>query len=91
MEKNRQTGRTTRIVDHIVEQLFSVGECISTDHICFEYENISSQHLLHLIEKVKRRVEIESNGVKTTKSNIFWVDTKKKIPMVHFKIDIKTI
>ena len=33
----RQTGRTTRIVQHVVEQLYSVGTCVATDHIVYEF------------------------------------------------------
>ena len=72
----RQTGRTTRIVNHITEQLFSVGRCIATDHTAYEYDR-SKITLLYLIERVKKNVsnvnsstdwklehkEVEVNGV----------------------------
>ena len=63
-EKNRQTGRTTRIVYYIVEQLMNHGECISTDHTAYEYKGNAGvrKSLLHLSEKVDTRIREMSNG-----------------------------
>lgn len=36
IESNRQSGKTTRIINNVIEQLYSVGQCIATDHTCFE-------------------------------------------------------
>ncbi len=35
IESNRQSGKTTRIINNVIEQLYSVGQCIATDHTVF--------------------------------------------------------
>lgn len=53
MEKNRNTGRTSRIASFVVDQLYTTGQVIVTDHIQFEYPNSSLRSLDVLIERVK--------------------------------------
>jgi hypothetical protein len=77
----RQTGRTTRIVQHVVEQLFNTGKCISTDHIVYEYSNIGKNSLLEFVDKVRRQVETYSHGSKTIDSEFIKV---KDYNMVYF-------
>lgn len=49
----RQTGRTSRIINFTIDQLFSVGEVIVTDHVAFEYP--STLKMLHyFIDRVER-------------------------------------
>jgi hypothetical protein len=74
MENNRQTGKSSRIADYVTEQLFNVGRCISTDHIVYEYDNISKQKLEYFVEKVKRRVEVHSHGSKKIKYKFIKID-----------------
>lgn len=89
MERNRQTGRSSRIVNHVTEQLFSVGGCISTDHVFFEFDNLKSKNLRNFIDRVRRRVETESGGLKTIDFEIVKVVTSKEIvPAVYFKIEL---
>jgi hypothetical protein len=79
----RQTGRTTRIVQHVVDQLFSVGTCVATDHVVYEYENPKLSMLGYFKEKVEREIEFRSHGskgVKTTDLNV------NEIPYIKFEI-----
>jgi hypothetical protein len=50
----RQTGRTSRIVDYAIDQIFSCGNVIVTDHYMFE-EGSSRKSNEHLIDLVYRR------------------------------------
>lgn len=84
MEKNRQTGRTTRIVNHVVNELFSVGGCIATDHTVFEYEKVPLTGLQCFIERVEDLVTLQSRGINKVKSTIFR-DNKNK-PIVNFEL-----
>lgn len=52
----RQTGRTSRIVDFTIDQLFSCGNVIVADHHVFEF-NSSRKANEHLIDLVYRRWE----------------------------------
>jgi cob(I)alamin adenosyltransferase len=76
IEKYRQTGRTSRIINHIVEQLFSVGECLATDHTSYEYENIPEYSIDYFIEKVENKVKIESFGSKKVEFSKLDIDGK---------------
>ena len=60
-EKMRQTGRTTRIVQYVAEQLYNVGTCIATDHIVYEYTP-TFKMLHHFREKVEREKKCEELG-----------------------------
>ena len=82
----RQTGRTTRIVQQVVEQLYSVGSCVATDHVVYEYENIKSSMLVHFKEKVEREVEYRSHGSKKVKSSHVNVDG---VPHMKFELVTK--
>jgi len=66
----RQTGRTSRIVNFAVNELFSVGGVIVTDHIAFEGFKMSNKHLDFLDERIRDRVNRETYGTHTTKSTI---------------------
>ena len=46
----RQTGRTSRIVDFAIDQLYSVGEVILTDHTAFEYPGITQSKIQFFID-----------------------------------------
>jgi hypothetical protein len=84
IERLRQTGKTTRIANFVIDQLFSVGAVVVTDHTSFEFptdDNASS--IENLIEKVYKLIEATSFGnVKIehmiTKSNnvkLIWFKT----------------
>jgi hypothetical protein len=78
----RQTGRTTRIVNYIVEQLYSVGTCIATDHIVYEFAP-TIKMLDPLKKLVEREVQFRSYGSKTVKiSNV----NIEGIPYVEFRL-----
>jgi hypothetical protein len=79
----RQSGRTSRIVNFVVEQLFSVGRCIATDHIVFEYDKTTQVHIKDFIEKVERRIYADSYGRMKVSSKIIKVDD---VYMVDFKL-----
>ena len=82
--ENRQSGRTTRIVDFVIEQLHSVGQCIVTDHTVFEYPGrVKNNSIKEFVDKVKRRIQFQTNGKKSCSGKIKKVDN---IKIVHFKI-----
>jgi hypothetical protein len=82
--ENRQTGRTTRIMDFTIEQLCSVGECIVTDHTVFEYPGkITNNYLKDFIKRVNGRLQHQTGGYKNCKGEIKKVDD---IKVVHFKL-----
>lgn len=55
IERLRQTGRTTRIANFVIDQLHSVGEVIVTDHTSFEFpESDTTSSIRNLIEKVEK-------------------------------------
>ena len=81
----RQTGRTSRIVNFVVEQLFNVGRCIATDHTVFEYDNVRLVTIRYFIERVERRINAETNGTKKVKSKIITIDGSLYI--VDFKLE----
>jgi len=69
-----KSGRTTRIADFVIDQLHSVGRCICTDHIAFEYDNINQDSLKHLIELVERGIYLSTNGNKILNHQIVRVN-----------------
>jgi hypothetical protein len=83
----RQTGRTSRIADFTIDQLFSVGECIVTDHYVFEYPSAGESHLQHFISKVYDRFKVLNYT--EHKYLDYSIVKLSKIPMVHFKIKHK--
>ena len=82
----RQSGRTTRIVNFIVDQLYTCGQCIATDHIVFESPSrVSERNLIHLVDKVKNQVRVNSNGNLRCNYEIVRID-RSGIPMIHFEL-----
>jgi hypothetical protein len=81
----RRTGRTTRIVNHIVEQLMSVGGCIATDHAAFENDGFNVKSLEKaIVDKV-----LDAYNAKNKHSNLKIKKTifhYNGIPLVHFKV-----
>ncbi len=78
----RQTGRTTRIVQYVVEQLYDVGVCVATDHTVYEYEPKLSM-LIHFKEAVKREIDFRSQGSKKIKTKDIKIEG---IPYVKFEV-----
>jgi hypothetical protein len=78
----RQTGRTTRIVQHVVEQLYSVGTCVATDHIVYEFAP-KIKMLKHFKEMVEREVQFRSYGSQTVKTSHLNIEG---IPYVKFEL-----
>ena len=78
----RQTGRTTRIVQHVVEQLYGVGTCIATDHIVYEFTT-EIKMLKHFKEMVEREVQFRSYGSQTVKTSHMNIEG---IPYVKFEL-----
>jgi hypothetical protein len=61
IERFRQTGRTTRIANFVIDQLHSVGEVIVTDHTSFEFPGKdTTSSIKYLIEKVEKLLEVSS-------------------------------
>lgn len=55
----RQSGKSSRIADFAVDQLYSVGEVIVTDHTVFEYPTSNTRDSLkHLCDKIERKFQI---------------------------------
>ena len=79
----RQTGRTTRIVQHVVEQLHNLGTCVATDHVVYEYPNSKSSMLDYFKEKVEREVELRSYGSKKVNTSHVEVDG---VPYMKFEL-----
>lgn len=84
-ESMRQTGRTTRIISHVIEQLFNHGECIVADHVAYEFKDRMTLKVLnYFIERVERAVEDRSRSSKNRV--VSKVVTVNGIKMVHFKL-----
>jgi hypothetical protein len=81
-KKMRQTGRTTRIVQYVVEQLYFVGTCIATDHVAYE-QGITRQISNHFEEMVRREIELRSHGSKKIKTTHLKVE---EIPYIKFEV-----
>jgi hypothetical protein len=82
----RRTGRTTRIVQYVVEQLHNVGTCIATDHTVYEYAP-KIEMVKHFEKEVKNKIYSDSKGVKTVNSAIMIIN---EVPYVKFEmIDAK--
>lgn len=79
----RQTGRTTRIVHYVVDQLFSVGTCVATDHVVYEFEKPKLSMLVHFKEMVEREVEFRSYGSKKVKTYHVKVED---VPYMKFEL-----
>lgn len=77
----RQTGRTSRIVDFAVNQLFSVGQVIITDHVAFEYPNTTRERISYFIDKVKDGFALASRGSMSCSADVISV---KGTYVVHF-------
>lgn len=52
----RRTGRTTRIIDHSIQELFKTGECTVYDH----YNKWESR--MRVAKIMKRRLDAEHGG-----------------------------
>ena len=82
----RNTGRTTRIANFAVDQLFTVGKVIVTDHIVLEkHNNLNNKHLEILIHKVREKVERDSNGTMTVSFRIDRLRNTDGYPVVLFE------
>lgn len=80
----RQTGRTTRIIQYVVEQLFNVGTCIATDHVVYEHKP-TFEMLKHFQESVIKEMDIKSHGTKKIKTTLITVDNH---PYIKFEISL---
>lgn len=71
----RQAGKSSRIADFAVDQLYSVGEVIVTDHTVFEYPTSNTRDSLkHLCDKIERKFQISDYQRKWSLEFVFdWV------------------
>ena len=84
----RRSGRTTRIKNFIVEELFSVGGCVATDHTVFEHPELNTRtSLQHLIKHVEEAVFKKSNGTLEVSSRTYSMDG---VNFIIFKTVFKT-
>ena len=84
IERLRQTGKTTRIANFVIDQLHSVGEVIVTDHTSFEFpESSNTSSINNLIEKVEKFDAANSPGNRKIEWEILDVQGVK---LVRFKI-----
>lgn len=79
----RRSGRTTRIANFVVDQLFDVGECIVSDHSVFEDPAWPVTRLNHLSGVVEKIAEVQSNGEMMVDSRIVRIEGSK-YNAVHF-------
>ena len=83
----RQTGRTSRIVNFVIDQLHSVGEVIVTDHIAYEFSAVSQAQLIYFIDKVKDTFERSIHAKDWTVKHEF--HKVGETPVVRFKLERK--
>jgi|LakMenE01Jun11ns_1017448.scaffolds.fasta_scaffold9903381_3 hypothetical protein len=81
----RQSGRTTRIANFVVDQLYTCGKCIATDHVAYDLRGDSFRMLTHLIDKVKEQIRINSNGRLQCNHRIVRLEGTG-IPVVYFEL-----
>jgi len=66
----RQTGRTSRIINFVVDQLMSTGYVVATDHC--EYEGVHSlDNLNEFSSRVIARIHKETKSKVLVRVNIF--------------------
>ena len=83
IERLRQTGKTTRIANFVIDQLCSVGEVIVTDHASFEFPTHNNTSSIEsLIEKVYRLIEANSPGNVKVEHKIIKLDNIKLIRFI---------
>tara|TARA_R110000796_G_scaffold159388_5_gene276212 strand:- start:104 stop:373 length:270 start_codon:yes stop_codon:yes gene_type:complete len=80
----RQTGRTSRIVNFAVDQLYSVGEVIVTDHTAFECPDKCGDSLKYFADTVERRFTLSGNGTKRVDFKIIKLVRGSNIKVIHF-------
>jgi hypothetical protein len=79
----RRSGRTTRIANFVVDQLFDVGECIVSDHSVFEDPSFPLDKLRHLSRVVEDIAMVQSNGEMLVNSKLVRIEGSK-YSVVHF-------
>lgn len=85
IERLRQTGKTTRIVNFVIDQLYSVGEVIVTDHTSFEFPNNNNTPSIEtLIDKVYKLIEVDSFGNVKVKHEIINLNNIKLIRFIKY-------
>lgn len=85
IERLRQTGKTTRIANFVIDQLHSVGEVIVTDHTSFEFpESGNTSSINNLIEKVERFDAANSAGNRKIEWGIF---EAQGVKLIRFKMN----
>ena len=83
IERLRRTGKTTRIANFVIDQLYSTGEVIVTDHTSFEFPNSNNTSSIeYLLEKVYRLIEANSDGDIKVEHKIIKLDN---IKLIRFK------
>ena len=63
MGEKRASGRTTRLIDKYIQELFTKKEVVIKDH----YRNAQADYFLS--ERVLRRLALEHSGIKVERIN----------------------
>jgi hypothetical protein len=94
----RQTGRSSRIADFAVDQLYSVGEVIVTDHTTFEYPNTNTKdslsHLCDIVKKkfgmsdYQRKWELSFEFGRVKEFNVVYIKRVERKKQLHEKEDL---
>lgn len=70
----RRSGRTTRIVDFAVQQLFENGTVAVHDHADYEH---SDRTVEYLVKEVRKRVAMSYEGRNNPKLGVRWRRTHR--------------
>ena len=81
-DKMRSTGKTTRFINFVIEQLLSSGQCIATDEDF--YTGLVPKKTMYIFaKKIEKRIENEIPGNR----KLEWETTVvNEIPVFHFKL-----
>lgn len=84
----RQTGRTTRIINFVIDQLYSAGEVIVTDHVSFEYRGkIHKTDIQIFVDRIIKSLHATSPAFDWSKELLYEIKELDGIKLVHFKMN----
>lgn len=75
--KRERSGKTTRTLDRLVQELFDNGICY-----CYENRDDSDEEKGSLMRKLATRINVEHEDV------VFQVDKETKFGMTYFKVQL---
>lgn len=87
-KEHRQTGRSTRIINFVIDQLYSAGEVIITDHVSFEYRGKIKQNDTQIfIDRVINALRISNPSRDWGKELLYEIKELDGIKLVHFRLN----